>query len=101
MFSTAKLQWKIIYDEYYEHFALDKNFNPPSYFRNREKYIEDYKIKKSLFKGKLITTYSFQKIEGTLFEELTKQLKTNDPKLKTSILFDWYRLPSAQNCFSK
>ena len=71
---------KIIYDEYYEHFALDKNFNPPSYFRNREKYIEDYKIKKSLFKGKLITTYSFQKIEGTLFEELTKQLKTKGIK---------------------
>jgi len=71
---------KIIYDEYYEHFALDKNFNPPSYFRNREKYIEDYKIKKSLFKGKLITTYSYQKIEGTLFEELTKQLKAKGIK---------------------
>ena len=71
---------KIIYDEYYEHFALDKNFNPPSYFGNREKYIEDYKIKKSLFKGKLITTYSYQKIEGTLFEELTKQLKAKGIK---------------------
>jgi DNA helicase IV len=71
---------KIIYDEYYEHFALDRNFNPPSYFRDIEQYIEDYKIKKSLFRGKLITTYSYQKIEGTLFEELTKQLKAKGIK---------------------
>ena len=65
---------EIIYDEYYEHFALDKNLNPPSYFRDREKYVNDYKIKKSIFNGKLIETYSYQKIDGTLFEELTKQL---------------------------
>ena len=64
----------ILYDEYYEHFALDKNLNPPNYFRDREKYINDYKIKKSIFNGKLIETYSYQKIDGTLFEELTKQL---------------------------
>lgn len=65
---------EIIYDEYFEHFALDKNLNPPSYFRDREKYVNDYKIKKSIFNGKLIETYSYQKIDGTLFEELTKQL---------------------------
>ena len=64
----------IIYDEYYEHFALDKNLNPPSYFRDGEKYVNDYKIKKSIFNGKLIETYSYQKIDGTLFEELAKQL---------------------------
>lgn len=65
----------IVYDEYYEHFALDKNLkNPPLYFRDREKYINDYKIKKLIFNGKLIETYSYQKIDGTLFEELTKQL---------------------------
>ena len=63
-----------IYDEYYEHFALDKNLNPPNYFRDREKYVNDYKIKKSIFNGKLIETYSYQKIDGTLFEELTKHL---------------------------
>ena len=51
-----------------------ENLNPPNYFRDREKYINDYKIKKSIFNGKLIETYSYQKIDGTLFEELTKQL---------------------------
>ena len=53
---------------------MDKNLNPPNYFRDREKYVNDYKIKKSIFNGKLIETYSYQKIDGTLFEELTKQL---------------------------
>ena len=67
---------EVIYDEYYEHFALDKNLEPPHYFRNRDKYIEDYKIKNSLFNGNLIKTFSYQKIDGTLFEELTKQLKS-------------------------
>ena len=67
---------EVIYDEYYEHFALDKNFNPPHYFRDRDKYIEDYKIKNSLFNGNLIKTFSYQKIDGTLLEELTKQLKS-------------------------
>ena len=65
----------IIYDEYYEHFALDKNLKPPEYFKDTDKYIEDYKIKKILFSGKLIETYSYQKIDGTLFDSLTKQLK--------------------------
>ena len=67
---------EVIYDEYYEHFALDKNLEPPHYFRDRDKYIEDYKIKNSLFNGNLIKTFSYQKIDGTLFEELTKQLKS-------------------------
>ena len=63
------------------HFALDKNLNPPSYFRDREKYVNDYRIKKSIFNGKLIETYSYQKIEGTLFEELTKQLVSKGIKV--------------------
>ena len=67
---------EVIYDEYYEHFALDKNLKPPHYFRDRDKYIEDYKIKNSLFNGNLIKTFSYQKIDGTLFDELTKQLKS-------------------------
>jgi len=66
---------KIKYDVYYEHFALDKDYNPPEYFENKEKYKKDYQIKKKLLKGKLICTYSYQKLEGTLFDSLTKQLK--------------------------
>ncbi len=72
---------KVIYDEYYEHFALDKNFNPPKFFTNAEKYKKDYEIKKELFKGKLICTYSHQKIDGTLFESLTKQLRAKGIKV--------------------
>ena len=79
----------IVYDEYYEHFALDKNLNPPSYFRDREKYVNDYRIKKSIFNGKLIETYSYQKIDGTLFEELTKQLVSKGIKVpKKNIISD-------------
>ena len=66
---------QIEYDIYYEHFALDKDYNPPDYFDNKEKYKKDYQIKKNFLKDKLICTYSYQKLEGTLFDNLTKQLK--------------------------
>ena len=79
----------IIYDEYYEHFALDKNLNPPKYFRDREKYVNDYRIKKSIFNGKLIETYSYQKIDGTLLDELTKQLISKGIKVpKKNVISD-------------
>ncbi len=79
----------IEYDEYYEHFALDKNFNPPDFFKNKEKYKRDYEIKKKLFKGKLICTYSYQKLDGTLFESLTKQLQARGIKVpKENIISD-------------
>ncbi len=61
---------------YYEHFALDKNYNPPDYFDNRDKYVEDFKIKNKLFNGNLVQTFSYQKYDGTLFESLTQQLKS-------------------------
>jgi len=80
---------EIIYDEYYEHFALDKNFNPPDYFRDRDKYKEDYAIKKNLFNGKLICTYSYQKIEGSLFDKLTEQLESKGIKVpKENVISD-------------
>ena len=66
---------QIEYDIYYEHFALDKDYNPPDYFDNKEKYKKDYQIKKNFLKDKLICTYSYQKLEGTLFDNLTKQLR--------------------------
>ena len=69
------------FDQFYEHFALDKNFDPPHYFRDRDKYKEDYEIKKNLFNGKLICTYSYQKIEGSLFDKLTEQLEAKGIKV--------------------
>jgi len=72
---------EIEYDEYYEHFALDKKLNPPKYFRDIEKYKKDYEIKKKLFDGKLICTYSYQKIDDTLFDSLVKQLRARGIKV--------------------
>ena len=72
---------EIEYDEYYEHFALDRNFNPPKYFRDKEKYKKEYEIKKKLFDGKLICTYSYQKIDDTLFDSLVKQLRARGIKV--------------------
>ena len=72
---------EIEYDEYYEHFALDKKLNPPKYFRDIEKYKRDYEIKKKLFDGKLICTYSYQKLDDALFDSLTKQLRSRGIKV--------------------
>ncbi len=77
------------FDQFYEHFALDKNFNPPNYFRDRDKYKADYEIKKNLFNGKLICTYSYQKIEGSLFDKLTEQLESKGIKVpKENVISD-------------
>ena len=72
---------EIEYDEYYEHFALDKKLNPPKYFRDIEKYKRDYEIKKKLFDGKLVCTYSYQKLDDTLFDSLVKQLRARGIKV--------------------
>ena len=66
---------EIEYDLYCEHFALDNKLEPPNYFSDVEKYKNDYKIKKKLLGDKLISTYSYQKLEGTLFENLIKELR--------------------------
>ena len=36
---------EIEYDLFLEHFALNKNLQPPEYFENKEKYLKDYHIK--------------------------------------------------------
>ena len=67
----------IIYDVYIEHFALDKNGNPPYFFTDRD-YKKKYFDKINLHKSnntKLITTYSHQKLDGTLQDHLTKELR--------------------------
>ena len=60
---------------------MDKKLNPPKYFRDIEKYKKDYEIKKKLFDGKLICTYSYQKIDDTLFDSLVKQLRARGIKV--------------------
>ena len=70
----------IIYDVYIEHFGLDKKGNPPKWWENPEKYKKEHLDKIELHKNnktKLICTYSFQKLDGTLLENLTNQLKKN------------------------
>ncbi len=67
----------IIYDVYLEHFALDKNGNPPYFFTDRE-YKKKYFDKIELHKKnntKLICTYSHQKLDGTLHNCLTEELR--------------------------
>ena len=66
---------EIEYDLFLEHFALNKNLQPPEYFENKEKYLKDYHIKVKHLGEDLIHTYSFQHSKGVLIEELIKQLK--------------------------
>jgi len=68
------------YDIYYEHWALDKNGQPPKIF---EGYLENYHQKKKFYnekKFKLIETRSAHKSQGILFDELKKQLKKYNVK---------------------
>ncbi len=71
---------KVIYDVYIEHFGLDKNGNPPKWWQKREEYKKSHLEKIELHKNnktKLICTYSYQKLDGTLLESLTNQLEKN------------------------
>jgi DNA helicase-4 len=73
------------YDIYLEHFALNKNNEAPSFFKNKDGYYQQYLKKKELHKinkTKLITTYSWQKQEGILATSLEKQLKKFSVKYK-------------------
>ena len=68
------------YDIYYEHWALDKNGQPPKIF---EGYLENYHQKKKFYsekKFKLIETRSAHKSQGVLFDKLEKQLKKYNVK---------------------
>ena len=73
------------YDIYLEHFALNKNNEAPSFFKNKDGYYQQYLKKIELHKTnktKLITTFSWQKQEGTLTTNLDKQLKKFGVKYK-------------------
>lgn len=73
------------YDIYLEHFALDRNNNAPSFFRNPYGYYEQYLEKKEVHKynkTKLIETFSWMKSEGILTSKLEQKLKAHKVKFK-------------------
>ena len=73
------------YKIYLEHFALNKNNEAPSFFKNPtgyyEQYLEKIKVHKHN-KTKLITTFSWEKSEGKLLKNLEKKLKKHKVKFK-------------------
>ena len=71
------------YGIYIEHFALDKDGNPPS-FIDKEEYLQNLEWKRQLHKSnqtKLIETFSYQRLEGSLVEKLEKELLSHNVKL--------------------
>ena len=73
------------YKIYLEHFALNKNNEAPSFFKNPSGYYEQYLEKIQVHKNnktKLITTFSWEKSEGKLLKNLEKKLKKHNVKFK-------------------
>ena len=95
------------YDIYLEHFALNENNEAPSFFKNKDEYYQQYLKKKELHKinkTKLITTYSWQKQQGILAENLEKQLKefgVQYKRIKDSEIMSKFKETGTINNFSK
>ena len=73
------------YKIYLEHFALNKNNEAPSFFKNPSGYYDQYLEKLQVHKNnktKLITTFSWEKSEGKLLKNLEKKLKKHNVKYK-------------------
>ena len=73
------------YKIYLEHFALNKNNEAPSFFKNPSGYYDQYLEKLQVHKNnktKLITTFSWEKSEGKLLKNLEKKLKNHNVKFK-------------------
>ena len=71
------------YGIYIEHFALDKDFKPPNFFKKG--YLESRQWKLKLHKEKktiLIETFSHQKSEGILTSSLKRNLSLLNVKFK-------------------
>jgi len=67
------------YDIYLEHFGIDREGNTAPYI-NAQNYSKQIKWKRELHKEngtKLIETYSWQRFEGTLLQDLTVLLRSN------------------------
>ena len=64
------------YKIYLEHFALNKNNEAPSVFKNPSGYYDQYLEKLQVHKNnktKLITTFSWENSEGKLLTNLDKE----------------------------
>ena len=73
------------YDIYLEHFALNRNNEAPSFFKEPRQYYRQYLEKLKVHKKnktKLITTFSWEKSEGKLLKNLEKKLKKHNVKFK-------------------
>ena len=73
------------YKVYLEHFALNKDNQAPSFFKNPSGYYDQYLEKIKVHKNnktKLITTFSWEKSEGKLLKNLEKKLKKHNVKFK-------------------
>tara|TARA_Y100000294_G_C8563825_1_gene340075 strand:+ start:99 stop:2942 length:2844 start_codon:yes stop_codon:yes gene_type:complete len=73
------------YKIYLEHFALNKDNEAPSFFKNPQGYYDQYLEKIQVHKNnktKLITTFSWEKSEGKLLKSLEKKLKKHRVKFK-------------------
>ena len=73
------------YKIYLEHFALNKDNEAPSFFKNPSGYYNQYLEKIQVHKNnktKLITTFSWEKSEGKLLKNLEKKLKKHNVKFK-------------------
>jgi DNA helicase-4 len=68
------------YELYIEHFALDKEGSPPS-FMEKEAYLQNLEWKRQLHKAnqtKLIETFSYEKSEGNLLQNLKNKLSSHN-----------------------
>ena len=114
MFSLRKL-WIYIrtvsgdndYEIYLEHFALNKNNEAPSFFKNPSGYYSQYLEKIKVHKNnktKLITTFSWEKSEGKLLKNLEKKLKKHNVKfkrMKDSELLNIFKSSGKLNTFTE
>ena len=95
------------YDIYLEHFALNRNNEAPSFFKEPSQYYSQYLEKLKVHKKnktKLITTFSWQKSEGILLKNLEKQLnkhKVKFKKLKDDEIIAKFKKAGRLNNFSK
>ncbi len=95
------------YEIYLEHFALNKNNEAPSFFKNPSGYYSQYLEKIKVHKNnktKLITTFSWEKSEGKLLKNLEKKLKKHNVKfkrMKDSELLNIFKSSGKLNTFTE
>lgn len=71
------------YNLYIEYFGIDKNGNPPAYFKND--YVSSMKWKRELHKSsstEMIEAYAYENFDGTLLSELERKLSEKNVVFK-------------------